>query len=81
MYIFIENNNMKNGKKKKEGKKQKTGVGLEPGTFGSTRLHLTTTLQRLITQFRGKVFNLMSFPSGETAITSKRTMKTHIPWQ
>ena len=70
MYIFIENNNMKNGKKRKKEKK-KSEVGLEPSTFGSTRLHLTTTLQRLITQFRGKVFNLMSFPSGETAINSK----------
>ena len=60
MYIFIENNNMKNGGKK-------SGVGLEPGTFGSTRLHLTTTLQRLITQLWGKVFNLTPFPSGETA--------------
>ena len=61
MYISIENNNMKNGKKKKRG------VGLEPGTFGSTRLHLTTTLQRLITKGWEKVFDLMPFPSGETA--------------
>ena len=66
MYIFIENNNTKNGKKK-ERRKKKSGVGLEPGTFGSTRLHLTTTLQRLITQPWGKVVNLMTFPSGETS--------------
>ena len=66
MYIFIESNNIKNGEKKKEGKK-KSEVGLEPGTLGSTQLHLTTTLQRLITQPWGKVFNLMPFPSDESA--------------
>ena len=46
MYIFIENNNTKKGKnKRKKGKK--SWVGLEPGTFGSTRVHLTTAPQRL----------------------------------
>ena len=78
MYIFIENNNIKNGKKRRKEKK-KGGVGLEPGTFGSTRLHLTTILQRLIMQPWEKVFNLMPFPSDETlswrinrAINSKK---------
>ena len=43
------NNNTKNGKKKKkDGKKIRYRVGLEPSTFGLTRLYLTTTPQRLI---------------------------------
>ena len=45
--IFIENNNTKNGKKKKE--EINNSVEFEPSTFDSTRLHLTTTPQRLIT--------------------------------
>ena len=43
----MENNNTKNGKKKKEG--INNSVEFEPGTFESTQLHLTTTPQRLIT--------------------------------
>ena len=48
MYIFIENNNTKNGQKK-ERRKKKSWEGLDPGTFGSTRLHLANTPQRQIT--------------------------------
>ena len=36
---------------KKRKKEEKSSVGLEPGTIGSMRLHLTTTPQRLIKQF------------------------------
>ena len=39
----------------------KNSVGLEPCTLGSTRLHLTTTPQRLITQLLGKVLILFLF--------------------
>ena len=44
-------------------RKQQHKKGLEPGTFSSTRLHLTTTPQRLITLPWGKGCNLiMPFP-------------------
>ena len=50
----------------KKRKKKKVGitnsVELEPGTFDSTRLHLTTPPQRLITKSLGKVFNFIPFP-------------------
>ena len=59
-YIFIENNNTKNEKKKRK-KEKKNSVGLEPCS-GSTRLHLTTTPQRLNTEFSGKVFHFIPFP-------------------
>ena len=49
-YIFIEKQENKTGKKKKEGKKEVRSIaGLESGTFASLRLHLTTTPLRLIT--------------------------------
>ena len=60
MNIFIENNNTKNGKKKRK-KKKKSEIGLEPSTFGSTRLHLTTTPQAYyVTLGKRLQFNVFS---------------------
>ena len=47
-------------------RKQQHKKGLEPGTFSSTRLHLTTTPQRLITLPWGKGCNLI-MPFHETS--------------
>ena len=58
--MFIENNNTKNGKKKRTKEKKNSG-GLEPGTIGSTRLQLTTTPQTEYEMLE-KVFNLIPFP-------------------
>ena len=53
-----------NGKKKKEKKKEekKERAGLEPGTFNSLQLFLTTTRLRLTTSLWREVFYLMPFP-------------------
>ena len=77
----MENNNTKKTGKKKERRKKTDSVGFEPGTFGSTRLHLTTTPLRLITEPWGKVFDLMPFgwtfrrQNDQAALTGLSTVK------
>ena len=61
MYIFLENNNMKNGKKKRRKKRVEKDSNPAP----SARPNHYTTEAAYATL--GKVFNLMPFPSGETA--------------
>ena len=56
-------NNLCSGRyifKKQQQQNQQTGF--EPGTFGSTRLHLTTTPLKMISCWSRKVFNLIPFP-------------------
>ena len=72
--IYLKKNNKTNkqkktkqtktGKKKKEKKKEerKERAGLEPGTFNSLQLFLTTTRLRLMTSLSREVFYLMPFP-------------------
>ena len=71
--IYLKKNNKTNKQKKtkqtktvkkKKGKKKEERqelAGLEPGTFDSLQLYLTTTL-RLITSLWREVFYLMPFP-------------------
>ena len=73
--IYLKKNNKTNkqkktkqtktGKKKKKEKKKeerKELAGLEPSTFDSLQLYLTTTRLRLITSLWREVFYLMPFP-------------------
>ena len=72
--IYLKKNNKTNkqkktkqtktGKEKKEKKKEerKEWAGLEPGTFDSSQLFLTTTRLRLTTSLWREVFYLMPFP-------------------
>ena len=58
MYIFTENNNTKNGKIKKEGKKELSRTQTWHLWIDATTPNHYTTPQRLITKTWGKVFNL-----------------------
>ena len=51
--IYLQNTTTQKTEKKRK-KEKKRSVGLEPSTIGSTRIHLTTTPQRLITSPREK---------------------------
>ena len=60
-----KNKQIKTGKKRKKKrrkKERKERAGLQPGTFNSLQLYLTTTRLRLITSLWREVFYLMPFP-------------------
>ena len=59
MYILIESNNKKNGKKRKEKKELSRTRARHLVIDATTPNHYTTKADYVIT---GKVFNLMSFP-------------------